>query len=82
MLLILIPCVINIIEAIILHNCNIPCNRPFKMVGIIWLLWGIVALIPVTNIISAVSVGIYMCMNFADGYLTIRISDHWLFKRY
>lgn len=82
LLLTLIPCVINIIEAVILHNCNEPGQRPFKMVGFVWLLWGIIAFIPIANIISAVAVGVIMCINFADDCLVIRPSNHWLFKKY
>ena len=82
MLLILIPCVINIIEAVILHNCNESDQCPFKMIGLAWLLWGIIALSPIINIISAVVVGIIMSVNFANDNLVLRPSNHWLFKKY
>lgn len=81
LLLILIPFIIGIITAYLLHNCAWHNGKPFQLPLIVWFLIIIALLIPIINIIVCVVLLIVLIGALDAGDLRFN-SDHWLFKRY
>jgi hypothetical protein len=81
LLLILIPFIIGIIIAYLLHNCAWYNREPFQLPLIIWFLIIIALLIPIINIIACVIILFFLITSLCEGDLRFN-NDHWLFKRY
>lgn len=82
-----IICVIlNILLAIILKCCiDYYTDEHVKLPLKLWILWGIVILIPILSGISVIAVGISMIVSASEGdiYWGLKFNkDHWLNKEY
>ena len=79
--LILIPFIIGVIIAYMLHNCDKYNGEPFQLPLIVWFLIITVLLIPIINIIAAGGMLFFLIGSLCEGDLRFN-DDHWLFKRY
>ena len=82
-ILFLISLIINGFIAYILHNSHFNnCeNEPFKLPLIIWILAGIVTIIPILNIIATVFF-IFLTIQAYSNADIITNDDFWLTKEY
>lgn len=79
-ILFLISLIINGIIAYILHNSHFG-DEPFKLPLIIWIVAGIVTIIPVLNIIATVFF-IFLTIQAYSNADIITNDDFWLTKEY
>jgi hypothetical protein len=79
--LILIPFIIGVIVAYMLHNCDKYNGEPFQLPLIVWFLITAVLLIPIINIIACGGLLFFLIGSLCEGDLRFN-DDHWLFKRY
>ena len=81
LLLILIPFIIGIIIAYMLHNCDWYNKKPFQLPLIVWFLIITALLIPIINIITCGVTLYFLISSLCEGDLQFN-DDHWLFRRY
>ena len=81
LLLILIPFIIGIIIAYMLHNCTRWNGEPFQLPLIVWFLLIMAFLIPIINIIVDGVLVFFFIDSLCERDLKFN-SNHWLFKRY
>lgn len=78
--------ILNVVLAIILHCCKDYCNDEFiKLPLKWWILWGVLALIPIASCVVAVIIGILMIVVASEGdmYWGYKLGEnHWLNKKY
>lgn len=78
--------ILNVVLAIILHCCKDYYNDEFiKLPLKWWILWGVLALIPIASCVVAVIVGILMIVVASEGdiYWGYKLGEnHWLNKKY
>lgn len=58
--------------------------KPFKLLGIVWIIWGIVALTPMVNIIVGIIVVIATIIAFCSENIWFDDTKekHWLFRKH
>lgn len=76
--------IINIIVAIILHNCN-DGEGPIKIKLKYWILWGLCSLIPLINVIIGTLICVIVIFSLIEGIISVREiipENSWLNKKY
>ena len=57
--------------------------QPFKLLGIVWIIWGILTLIPILNIIVGIVFIIISIFVFCNGDIWFDDQEkHWLFRKH
>ena len=82
----LICIILNVILAVVLRCCKDYYSDEFiKLPLKWWILWGVLALIPIASCVVAIVVGIFMIVAATEGdmYWGLKLrEDHWLKKKY
>lgn len=76
--------IINIIVAIILHNCE-DGKGPIKIKLKYWILWGLCSIIPYINVIIGTLICVIMIFGLIEEGISVREiipKDSWLNKKY
>ena len=58
--------------------------QPFKLLGIVWIIWGIIALIPILNFIVGIFFMVFVIFAFCSNSIWFdEIEEkHWLFRKH